>query len=75
MPDKHSAAAPKERSPFIPYADVGNTPDHLKELLDRYVKRMGSHVGFWKLYNTVHDALRIPLEKNLLARSQTVGIP
>jgi hypothetical protein len=22
-------------------------------------------VGFWKMYNTIHDALRVPLEEHL----------
>jgi alkylhydroperoxidase family enzyme len=29
-------------------------------------------VGFWKFYNTVHDALRIPVEKTLAADAKFV---
>jgi uncharacterized peroxidase-related enzyme len=30
-------------------------------------------VGFWKMYNTIHDSLNIPLEENLLAESGWVA--
>ena len=38
------------------------------------IVELASLVGFWKMYNTIHDSLRIPIEQHLLARSETVGI-
>jgi uncharacterized peroxidase-related enzyme len=38
------------------------------------IVELASLVGFWKMYNTIHDSLRIPIEQHLLARSLTVGI-
>jgi uncharacterized peroxidase-related enzyme len=38
------------------------------------IVELASVVGFWKMYNTIHDCLRIPIEQHLLARSETVGI-
>lgn len=45
------------------------------QLSPEQIVELASLVGFWKMYNTIHDALRIPIEQNLLARSATVGIP
>lgn len=44
------------------------------ELSPAQIVELASLVGFWKMYNTIHDSLRIPIEQHLLARSQTVGI-
>lgn len=57
-----------------------NLPDELYERLvsnlsSPQIVELASLVGFWKMYNTIHDALRIPIEKHLLQRSNTVGIP
>ncbi|WP_127523419.1 hypothetical protein [Mesorhizobium sp. Z1-4] len=38
------------------------------------VVELASVVGFWKMYNTIHDSLNIPIEQHLLGRSETVGI-
>ena len=39
------------------------------------IVELAALVGFWKMYNTIHDSLRIPIEQHLLERSDTVGIP
>jgi hypothetical protein len=50
--------------------------DRMKRLLSpAQIVELASLVGFWKMYNTIHDSLRIPIEQHLLARSETVGIP
>jgi alkylhydroperoxidase family enzyme len=30
-------------------------------------------VGFWKMYNTIHDSLRIPIEAHLLSETEYVN--
>ena len=42
------------------------TPEEIVEL--------ASLVGFWKMYNTIHDSLRIPIEVALLEESRRVGL-
>lgn len=42
------------------------TPEEIIEL--------ASLVGFWKMYNTIHDSLRIPIEVALLEESRHVGL-
>jgi uncharacterized peroxidase-related enzyme len=39
------------------------------------IVELAAVVGFWKMYNTIHDCLDIPIEQALLERSVTVGIP
>ncbi len=51
-------------------ADPGTVPS---ELLDRLktqltppqIMELSCVIGFWKMYNTIHDALRIPVEAHL----------
>ena len=45
-----------------------------RHLTPEQVVEVASVVGFWKMYNTIHDCLSIPIEQALLARSETVGI-
>jgi uncharacterized peroxidase-related enzyme len=42
------------------------TPEEIVEL--------ASLVGFWKMYNTIHDSLSIPIEAALLEESRHVGL-
>jgi uncharacterized peroxidase-related enzyme len=47
----------------------------LRELLSpAQIVELAAVVGFWKMYNTIHDALHIPIEEALLERSETVGL-
>lgn len=57
----------------------GGVPDELlarlKKLLSpAQIVELACVVGFWKFYNTVHDALHIPLEQHLLADSGWVDV-
>lgn len=45
------------------------------ELTPPQIVELAAVVGFWKMYNTIHDCLRVPIEQKLLDRSATVGIP
>ena len=51
-------------------ADPGTVPDDVFERLKIHltppqIVELASVVGFWKMYNTIHDALRIPIEAHL----------
>ena len=47
----------------------------LKKLLSpAQIVELACVVGFWKFYNTVHDALHVPLEQHLLADSGWVDV-
>jgi alkylhydroperoxidase family enzyme len=45
-----------------------------EHLSPEQIVELAAVVGFWKMYNTIHDSLHIPIESALLARSETVGI-
>ena len=50
--------------------DPGTVPDEVLDRLKRLltppqVIELACVVGFWKMYNTIHDALRIPIEAHL----------
>ena len=54
-------------------------PDELLARLKQHLKppqivELACVVGFWKFYNTVHDALHIPLEEHLLQDSGWVDV-
>ena len=59
--------------------DSSNVP---QEILDRLaghlsppqVVELACVVGFWKMYNTIHDSLHVPLEAPLLAESGYVDV-
>lgn len=55
----------------MPDAIYGRMKEHLTSA---QIVELASLVGFWKMYNTIHDSLRIPIEQHLLERSETVGI-
>lgn len=66
---------------FVAAASVDPTdvPDELYARLQQHltppqIVELTAVVGFWKMYNAIHDALRIPIEQHLLDRSLTVGI-
>ena len=57
----------------------GTVPDELLSRLKQHLKppqivELACVVGFWKFYNTVHDALHIPLEEHLLQDSGWVDV-
>lgn len=57
----------------------GSVPDELLARLKQLLKpaqiiELACVVGFWKFYNTVHDALHIPLEEHLLQDSGWVDV-
>ena len=48
--------------------------DRLKALLTPpQIVELACVVGFWKMYNTVHDALRVPIEEPLLVNADYVN--
>jgi len=52
-------------------ADPGNVPDEILERLKALLSppqiiELACLAGFWKMYNTIHDALKIPIESHLL---------
>ena len=59
-------------------ADSANVPagvyDRLKEhLTPPQIIELACLVGFWKMYNTIHDSLKIPIEEHLLGNVQYTG--
>jgi uncharacterized peroxidase-related enzyme len=59
--------------------DPGGVAEDIYVRVRRYLTpeeiiELASLVGFWKMYNTIHDSLRIPVEQALLAESQMVGL-
>ena len=58
--------------------DPGGVPDELYERLKAQltppqIVELACVVGFWKMYNTIHDALRIPIEAHLLEDTEYVN--
>ena len=54
-------------------------PDALLQRLKRHLSpaqivELACVVGFWKFYNTVHDALHIPVEEHLLNDTRYVDV-
>jgi alkylhydroperoxidase family enzyme len=54
--------------------DSSNVPREILDALAEHltppqVVELVCLVGFWKMYNTIHDSLHVPLEQNLLAES------
>ena len=53
-----------------------------REILDRLaahltppqVVELACVVGFWKMFNTIHDSLHVPLEAGLLGESGYVDV-
>ncbi|MBT7950045.1 MAG: hypothetical protein HN764_00325 [Gammaproteobacteria bacterium] len=45
-----------------------------QHLVPEEIVELASLIGFWKMYNTIHDSLRIPIEAALLEESQHVGL-
>jgi len=59
-------------------ADPATVPDDVFERLTVYltppqIMELSCVVGFWKMYNTIHDALRIPIEAHLEHDTDFVG--
>lgn len=60
-------------------ADPANVPDEILETLKDHltppqVVELGCVVGFWKMYNTIHDSLHIPVESELLGDTGYVDL-
>lgn len=52
-------------------ADPSNVPDEVLENLKQHltppqIVELACVVGFWKMYNTIHDSLHIPVEAHLV---------
>ncbi|MBT7954409.1 MAG: hypothetical protein HN731_04425 [Rhodospirillaceae bacterium] len=59
--------------------DPRDVPDEVLENLKKHltppqVIELACVVGFWKMYNTIHDSLNIPLEQHLHAVSGFVDL-
>jgi uncharacterized peroxidase-related enzyme len=59
-------------------ADPATVPDDVFERLKLYLTppqiiELSCVIGFWKMYNTIHDALRIPIEAHLEHDTDFVG--
>jgi uncharacterized peroxidase-related enzyme len=57
--------------------DPANVPDEIhqrlvKHLTPAQIVELACVVGFWKFYNTVHDALKIPVEATLIPDTKYV---
>jgi alkylhydroperoxidase family enzyme len=55
-------------------ADPRAVPDDVHDRLNQHVTppqivELACVVGFWKMYNTIHDALRVPLEEHLVGQA------
>jgi uncharacterized peroxidase-related enzyme len=58
--------------------DPSGVPDEIYERLKAQltppqIVELACVVGFWKMYNTIHDALRIPIEAHLLEDTDYVN--
>lgn len=59
--------------------DSSNVPQEILDDLATHlappqIVELACVVGFWKMYNTIHDSLHIPLEEHLLAESGYVNV-
>ncbi len=80
---EHEPASEMERACFD-YAraaseDAPNVPREILERLKEHltppqIVELACVVGFWKLYNTVHDSLHIPIEQHLLPDTGYVNL-
>ena len=54
-------------------ADEEGTHERLKaHLTPAQIIELACVVGFWKMYNTIHDSLRIPIEAHLLEQTEYI---
>lgn len=79
----HEPADEMERACFdfvrAASTDPSNVPEALLQRLKRHLSpaqivELACVVGFWKFYNTVHDALHIPVEEHLLNDTRYVDV-
>ncbi len=59
--------------------DPSNVPDEIRERLAEHLSppqivELAGVVGFWKMYNTIHDSLKIPIEAHLLENTGYVDL-
>jgi len=57
--------------------DPGGVPDEIYERLTAQltapqIVELSCVVGFWKMYNTIHEALRVPIEAHLAGEAEYV---
>ena len=57
---------------FVKYAslDPGEVPEEIYDRMKEHLRpeeviELAAVVGFWKMYNTIHDSLRVPIEQAL----------
>jgi alkylhydroperoxidase family enzyme len=60
-------------------SDPSNVPDAILQNLKAHltppqIVELACVVGFWKFYNTVHDSLHIPIEKQVLGETGYVDL-
>ena len=65
------ARAASEDPTAVPDEILGRLKQHLSP---PQIVELACVVGFWKFYNTVHDALKIPVESQLLADTGYVDL-
>ena len=65
------ALAASEDSSNVPREILDDLAEHLTP---PQVVELACVVGFWKMYNTIHDSLHIPLEQQLLNESGYVNV-
>jgi uncharacterized peroxidase-related enzyme len=60
-------------------ADPSNVPSEIHDrraehLSPPQIMELAAVVGFWKMYNTIHDSLNIPIEAHVLPETGYVGL-
>ena len=59
--------------------DPSNVPEEILRSLAEHlspaqIMELAAVVGFWKMYNTIHDSLHIPIEEHVLPESGYVDL-
>ena len=65
------ARAASEDSSNVPQEILDDLANHLTP---PQIVELATVVGFWKMYNTIHDSLHVPLETQLLEESGYVNV-
>jgi len=83
LDQRHEPATEADRACFDYARAASEDPSNVpREILDRLaahltppqVVELACVVGFWKMYNTIHDSLHVPLETALLGESGYVDV-
>jgi alkylhydroperoxidase family enzyme len=81
--DESVPANEMERACFDYVIAASSTPQNVPEdvyprlvefLTPPQIVELACVVGFWKMYNTIHDSLRIPIEAHLLQEAEYVDV-